>query len=77
MGWEQKKSKAKQQKQLFISLSPEEKILVDILKEKDVVHIDELYLKSGLTSSSVAASMLSLEFENVITSLPGKMYRLV
>jgi DNA processing protein len=77
LGWEQKKAKAKPQKQLFISLTPDEKILVDILKEKDVVHIDELYLKSGLTSSSVAASMLSLEFENVINSLPGKMYKLL
>ena len=77
LGWERKKQKPRQQKQLFISLSAEEKILVEILKEKDVVHIDEIYLKSGLTSSSVAASMLSLEFENVITSLPGKMYKLL
>jgi DNA processing protein len=77
LGWEQKKAKAKPQRQLFISLTTDEKILVDILKEKDVVHIDELYLKSGLNSSSVAASMLSLEFENVITSLPGKMYKLL
>jgi DNA processing protein len=77
LGWEQKKTKAKPQRQLFISLTADEKILVEILKEKDLVHIDELYLKSGLTSSSVAASMLSLEFENVITSLPGKMYKLL
>jgi DNA processing protein len=77
MGWESKKIKIKQQKQLFITLTADEKILVEILKEKDVVHIDEIYLKSGLTSSSVAASMLSLEFENVITSLPGKMYKLL
>ena len=77
LGWEQRKIKARPQKQLFISLTPDEKILVDILKEKDVIHIDEIYLKSGLTSSSVAASMLSLEFENVITSLPGKMYTLL
>jgi DNA processing protein len=77
LGWEQKKPTAKPQKQLFITLTAEEKILVDILKAKDAVHIDELYLKSGLTSSSVAASMLSLEFENIITSLPGKMYKLL
>ena len=77
MGWEEKKLKPRAQKQLFISLSAEEKILVDILKEKDAVHIDEIYLKSGLTSSTVAASMLSLEFENVILSIPGKMYKLL
>lgn len=77
MGWETKKQKPKQQKQLFITLTPDQKVLVDILKEKDALHIDEIYLKSGLTSSSVAASMLSLEFENVVASLPGKMYKLL
>ncbi len=77
LGWQQKKIKPKQQKELFISLTADERILVDILKEKELVHIDEIYLKSGLTSSSVAASMLSLEFENIITSLPGKMYKLL
>jgi DNA processing protein len=77
LGWQEKKIKPKQQKELFISLSPEETILVDILKEKELVHIDEIYLKSGLNSSSVAANMLNLEFQNVIASMPGKMYKLL
>ncbi len=77
MGWSSKKVKRKEQKELFISLTNEEQILLDILKEKETVHIDEIYLKSGLTSSTVAASMLNLEFQNVIASLPGKMYKLL
>lgn len=77
LGWSARKTKRREQKELFISLTNEEQILVDILKEKETVHIDEIYLKSGLTSSTVAASMLNLEFQNVLVSLPGKMYKLL
>ncbi len=77
LGWNTKKPKRRVQKELFISFTDDEQLLVDILKEKDAVHIDELYLKSGLNSSAVAASMLNLEFQNVLASLPGKMYKLL
>jgi DNA processing protein len=77
LGWSQKKAKRKEQKELFITLSNDEQVLMNILKEKETVHIDEIFLKSGLTSSTVAAAMLSLEFQNVVASLPGKMYRLL
>ncbi len=61
---------------MFITLTGDEQILVDLLKEKDTIHIDELHIKSGLNSSSVAAALLNLEFENVINPLPGKVYKL-
>lgn len=83
MGWEQKKprtkngTKRKNQKELFIDLTKEERIVVDILKQKEMVHIDEINGKSGLTSTAVAAAMLNLELQGVITSLPGKICKLV
>ena len=77
MGWEeQKKSKIKKQKELFIQLSAEEKIITDLLKMQEAVSIDELNLNSGLSSSAVAAAILNLELQNVVQSLPGKMYAL-
>ncbi len=76
MGWEKKKTKPKIQKELFIELSADEKIIADILKQKDAVHIDEIYLHSGLSSSSVAGAILNLELKNAVISLPGKMYKL-
>lgn len=77
MCWEEKKKPAvKKQKELFIELSDNEKRIVQIVQEKEWVHIDELNLKSGLSSSSVAAAILSLELQNVIVSLPGKLYQL-
>jgi DNA processing protein len=77
LGWaEEKKPGPRKQKELFIELSANEKIIVSILKETETVHIDEINLKSGLNSSAVAAAILTLELQNVILSLPGKLYQL-
>jgi len=78
MGWkEYKKASAKKQRELFIELSDDEKIIVGILQAKEQIHIDELYIKSGLSSSAVASGLLTLEMQNVVSSLPGKMYKLI
>ncbi|HEY1871574.1 MAG TPA: DNA-processing protein DprA [Chitinophagaceae bacterium] len=78
MGWEEKKqkSKVKSQKEIFIELTGDEKIIIDILKEKEVVHIDEINLRTGLNSSAIAAAILNLELQNVVSGLPGKIYKL-
>jgi DNA processing protein len=78
MGWkEYKKPSAKKQRELFIELSDDEKIIVNILQQQEQIHIDELYIKSKLSSSAVASGLLTLEMQNVVSSLPGKMYKLI
>lgn len=77
LNWQSKKINKKQQKELFIDLSDDEKIIINILKEKDATHIDEINFKSNLSSSSVAAAILNLELQNVIAGLPGKMYKIL
>ena len=78
MGWEQISVKASSpQTELFVELNNDEKIIVTILREKDTVSIDELVLKSGCSSSTLAAAILNLELKNIIQSHPGKMYSLV
>ena len=71
------KPSAKKQRELFIELAPDEKIVVDILQQQENIQIDELYFKSGLSSSAVATALLMLEMQNIIISLPGKVYKLV
>ena len=71
------KPSAKKQRELFIELSPDEKIVVDILQLQDGIQIDELYFKSGLSSSAVATALLMLEMQNVVLSMPGKVYKLL
>ena len=77
MGWKENKTIIKtRQKPLFVDLTVEEKIIVEILQEKQIVSIDEINLKSGLSSSAVAAAILNLEMESIVYSMPGKMYSL-
>jgi DNA processing protein len=78
MGWKQKKKKKTQpQRELFVELSEEERKIIELLQGKDAVHIDEINLKSGLSSSVAAAAMLNLELQNLIAALPGKRYKMV
>jgi DNA processing protein len=65
------------QKELFVELNAEEKAIVAILGEKSSVHIDELNIRSGLSSSTMAATLLNLELQNIVQTLPGKMYQLI
>jgi DNA processing protein len=78
MNWKKSASKKpEKQIELFIELSPAEKTITGILREEDNVQIDELYFKSGLSSSTVAGALLSLEMQGLVQCLPGKVYRLV
>ncbi len=77
MGWLEKKKQVEKQTALFVELSKEEKIVVDLLNNKACVPIDELYLKSGLSSSMMASVILNLELQNIIRALPGKQFSLI
>ena len=77
MNWTDAKPKVKKQRELFIELTPDEKIVVDILNQQESIHIDELYFKSGLSSSATAAALLMLEMHGVVASLPGKIYKII
>jgi len=77
MGWTEKKAKPRTQRELFIELSPDERQMVDLLQQKELMHIDEINIISGLSSSAVAAAILSLELQNVVGCLPGKRYKLI
>ena len=76
LGWIEKKKNIRKQKELFIELNIEEQKIVSFLTGKDAVPIDSIFLETGLSSSTIAAAILNLEIQNIITVLPGKMYRL-
>ncbi len=78
MDWmEKKKMVHKKTRELFIELTEEEKIIINILNTTETMSIDDINLLSGLNSSAVAVAILNLEMQNVIQSQPGKMYRLI
>jgi len=78
LGWADKKAiPPSPQKSLFVQLTADEQKIVTVLQQKDTVAIDELHASTALSNSLLAAAMLQLEMQNVITSLPGKRYRLL
>jgi DNA processing protein len=78
MNWlPQAEKKPRIQRSLFIELSPQEKVIVDLLSTDEQLHIDELNFKSGLNASLAAGALLSLELQGVIARMPGKIYRLI
>jgi len=75
MNWQAVKKKQRVQRSLFIELSADEKLVFDLLNLEEVMHIDDIHLRTQLSASRVAAALLSLELQGVLLSLPGKMYR--
>lgn len=76
MNWIAAKTPKKKQRELFIELTPDEKIIMDILILHEKMHIDELYGKSSVSSSAMACALLTLEMQGVIETLPGKIYKI-
>jgi DNA processing protein len=76
MNWLPKEKTIKKQRELFIELSADERIVVNILQQQENIQIDELYFKSNLSSSAVASALLMLEMQGIITAMPGKVYKI-
>lgn len=76
-GWKEKKINSRKQRELFIEFTPEEEIILSLLKKKEQSHIDEINSCSGLSSSGVAAAILNLELQGIVQSQPGKLYKLI
>lgn len=75
MGWDDVKANVKSQRDMFFQLSDEQKLIYNLIKVNSEISIDKLVLKSTLSASKVASALITLEFEGLIQSLPGKMYR--
>lgn len=77
MGWGDARERQRSlQKDLFTEISDEEKKIVEYLKHSGESGIDELNIKVGMSSSTLAATLLNLELKNMVKSSPGKRYSL-
>ena len=77
MRWEKTGEESNVQRQLFVDLSEQEKVIVDLLRGADEMGIDRLIYESKLNGSAIASLLLNLEFKGVVKTLPGKRYVLV
>jgi len=56
------------------SLTPNEKMLYDLLKSDEPQPMDDIVEQSGLNSSEVLATLFNLGMKGIIRQLPGKLF---
>lgn len=61
---------------IFRDFTREEQLIIDVLKEVDSESIDSISFAAGLSMPLTSATLLTLEFDGVVKSLPGKIYSL-
>ncbi|MEX2596917.1 MAG: DNA-processing protein DprA [Salibacteraceae bacterium] len=76
MGWDREEEQRSTQKQLFVDLNEEERVIVNALEEKQKDSVDNLSLACGWPISKTSTMLLELEFKGMVRSLPGKIYAL-
>ena len=77
LGWTSDTPKqAAKQTALFLNLSTDEQTLVNILSSRNTCSVDDLTLATQWPQSKLAVTILGLEMQGIILSLPGKTYKL-
>lgn len=76
MGWKPI-PKTPIQTQLFIELNDQEKLLLGLFRQSEVLHVDFIAHQGNLNNSQLSSTLLNLEFKGLIKALPGNQYRLI
>ena len=77
LNWELETKQPVIQKQLFVELTSEEKIIYNHLKKNDKQLLDSIALECNMPIFKVASILLTMELKGVTRPLPGKLFELV
>ncbi|WP_250433694.1 DNA-processing protein DprA [Hanstruepera flava] len=78
LNWElETKEKPTIQKQLFVELIDEEKIIYNYLKTEEKQQLDIIALDCNMPIFKVASVLLNLELKGVVRPLPGKYFEVI
>ena len=72
--WTETDQRKAKQTQLLLDLDPVETNLLNIIRERPEIPIDQLTLAAQLPPGQLASIILGLEFKGAIRTLPGKRY---
>lgn len=76
MDWQEKSKPEKKQGELFVVLTEPEQRIMDLLKEREQMHIDVINATTGFPNSLNAGALLELEMKDLVCTMPGRIYRL-
>lgn len=75
MRWDVDTKVVPKQMRMFRDFNEDEKLVMDVFGNNQIVHLDDLIVGTQLSPSKLASVLLSLEFDGVLTALPGKRYQ--
>ena len=61
--------------EMFLALEENERLIYELISEKQPISLDELSILTELRPSVLAAMVLSLEMKDLIHPIPGKLYK--
>lgn len=77
LGWNATVKTEPKQVSLKLNLSGDEKKITDLVHAKGSAAIDEIAIETRIPQSKLAITILALEMQGILVSLPGKVYKLV
>lgn len=77
MNWDVKRSQMQQQTALFRDLTPKETEMIDMLRQRKDMGVDELRLKLQMKSNEFASLLITLDLDGYICQLPGNRIMLL
>ena len=75
MRWDEDKKVVPKQMRMFREFSEDEKLVMNLFEENAVVYLDKIITETSLSPTKIASILLSLEFDGVLSALPGKRYQ--
>lgn len=75
MRWNEDKKVAAKQMRMFRDFSDDEQKVMDVFGNDSVIYLDKIITETALSPTKIASILLSLEFDGVVTALPGKRYQ--
>jgi DNA processing protein len=76
LNWDKTESPKVIQTQIQFDLSPNEELLINVIKGKADT-LDSISIEADMPISKVSALLLNLEFRGIIKTLPGKRYQIL
>ena len=64
------------QKSLFIDLSPEEQMIVDLLSQKESMQLNVIGIELNMPISKLTSLLFDLEMKGIVRCMPGGLYRI-
>ena len=72
MNWDINKQPV--QRKMFLELNPNEEAIYKLLEKQEQVSLNEIGLTTGMPINTVSLSLLNMEMQGIIKTLPGNMF---